>query len=399
VKALIIGNGVAGISVARELRSRDGNIEIRVLSRESYGYYSRIRLPEVFGGALLAAELLALYKPSWYSDRRIEVSLAREAVSIDRAARRVMLATGEELGYDALVLALGSDPVRPPVPGAFLPGVFTVREYDDAERVRASVLAHPESAAVVGGGLLGLEAARQLQQFGVARVGVLEMAPRLLPRQLDSGGAALLEGMLSGLGIGIATGAKLEAFEGSDRLERIAYAAGGEECALEAGTAVVSVGVRPRLGLAKAAGIATERGIVVDGFLRTSDPSIYAVGDCAEFGGAVPGNIPAALEQATRCAAALLGDETGPYEGTVPSNTLKVAGIDLFSSGLVEYSDGEGVEELRLEPGEGRYERYLIKGGLLAGAIVIGSRRRARLVQPKVGKPMARQELETLMSE
>ncbi len=399
MKALIIGNGVAGISVARELRARDSELEICVLARESYDYYSRIRLPEVFGGGPLAAELLALYKPGWYAERRIEVLLAREAVYIDRHARRVMLSSGEERGYDALVLALGSDPVRPSVPGAFLPGVFTVREYDDAVRVRTSALARPESAAVVGGGLLGLEAARHLQQFGTKKVTVLELAPRLLPRQLDAGGAALLERSFAGMGVGVVTGASLKAFEGRDRLEGLSYESGGSERSLAAGTAVVSMGVRPRLGLAKAVGLATGRGILVDRFLRTSDPSIYAVGDCAEFEGAVPGIIPAALEQAPCCAAALLGDEVRPYRGTIPSNTLKVAGIELFSAGIVDYAEGEGIEEIRLEPGEGRYERYLLKEGVLAGAIVIGSKERARLIQRLVGAPTTQAELEALKPE
>jgi nitrite reductase (NADH) large subunit len=400
VKALIIGNGIAGISTAQELRSREPSpekLEISVLARESYDYYSRIRLPEVFGGECIAAEAIALHKPSWYAERRIDVSLAREVVSIDRVAHRVMMAAGEEMGYDVLVLALGSDPLRPRLPGAFLPGVCTVREYDDAARLRALALARPGSAAVVGGGLLGLEAARHLQLLGVSHVTVLEIASRLLPRQLDSGGAALLEHRLGALGMKIVTGASLEAFEGRDRLEALAYASSGgvrgEARRIETGTAVVSMGVRPRIGLAKAAGLATGRGIVVDRFLRTSDPSIYALGDCAEFGGAVQGIIPAALEQAPCCAAAVLGDESRPYAGTVPSNTLKVAGIDLFSAGLVEYCEGEGFEELVFEPAEGRYERYLLKDGLLVGAIVIGSKERARAAKARMGAPATKAEI------
>jgi nitrite reductase (NADH) large subunit len=398
MKILIIGNGVAGISVARELRSRSGaGLEIRVLARESYDYYSRIRLPEIFGGGSLSAELLALYKPGWYSEKRIEVSIACEAVAIERAKKAVILSSGEEIGYDVLVLALGADPVRPSIPGSSLPGIFTVREYDDASRVRASILAHPESAVVIGGGLLGLEAARHIQLQGAAKVSVLELSPQLLPRQLDAGGAAVLERELSAMGLSVVTGARAAAFEGRDRLERIGYESGGEARSLEAGTAVVSMGVRPRLGLAKAAGIATGRGVTVDRFLRTSDPSIYALGDCAEFRGSVPGIIPAALEQAPCCAAAILGDESRPYEGTIPSNTLKVAGVDVFSAGQVE--KGEGMEELKFEPGKGRYERYLLKDGLLAGAVVIGSKQRARLVQAKVGTPALRSDVEALMAE
>lgn len=407
MKVLILGNGVAGISVARELRAREeaGAVHdragIRVVAREVYPYYSRIRLPEVLDGAApcegpLAAETLALHKPAWYAERDIEVILSREAVAIDRARKSVILSTGEELGYDVLVLALGSEPNRPQVPGVFLPGVFTVREYDDVARVRASALAHPSAAAVIGGGLLGLEAARHLQGSGVRTVTVLEIAQRLLPRQLDEAGAGLLREGLSRMGVAVVTGAKLSAFEGAERLEKLAFEAGGEARTLEAGTAIVSMGVRPRLGLAKAAGLATGRGIAVDRFLRTSDPSVYAVGDCAEFQGAVPGIIPAALEQAPACAAAILGDGTLPYTGTIPSNTLKVVGIDLFSAGIVEYKDGEGIEELRFGPEAGRYERYLLKDGILAGAIVMGSKEKARLAKARMGTAMTKAEVEAL---
>jgi nitrite reductase (NADH) large subunit len=407
MKVLIVGNGVAGISLARELRARvssPDDLRIAVLARESYDYYSRIRLPEVFGGESMSAQLLALYKPSWYAERHIEVLLGKDVSAIDRAARRVLLASGDEIAYDVLALAVGAEPVRPDLPGSYLPGVFALREYDDAARIKAASVARPGPAAVVGGGLLGLEAARHLQLEGSASVTVLEVAPRLLPRQLDPGGAALLERTLAGMGVRTVTGAKLTAFEGQDRLEGLAFESGGASRRLEAALAVLSMGVRPRVGLAKAAGLATARGVVVDRFLRTSDPSVYALGDCAEFGGAAPCIIPAALEQAPCCAAAILGDESRPYSGTVPSNTLKVAGIELFSAGAVEKRDG--MEEIVLEPAEGRYERYLFQGGerggaegaALAGAIVIGSKARARAVAPLMGKSASRAAIEALPS-
>jgi len=396
---LIIGNGVAGISLARELRARESSPEklaVTVLARENYDYYSRIRLPEVFGGESMSAELLALYKPSWYAQRRIDVQLGKDVSAVDRARRRVLLSSGDEIGYDVLALAVGAEPARPLLPGSYIPGVFTLREYDDAARIRAASLARPGPAVVVGGGLLGLEAARHLQLEGAARVTVLEAAPRLLPRQLDSGGAALLERLLSAMGVETVTSARLTAFEGRDRLEGIAFEAGGAARRIDACLAVLSMGVRPRIGLAKAAGLATARGVVVDRFLRTSDSSIYALGDCAEFGGVALCIIPAALEEAPCCAQAILGDESRPYAGTVPSNTLKVAGIDLFSAGAVERR--EGMEELALEPGERRYERYLFEDGALAGAIVIGSRARARAVAPLVGKAATAADVEALPS-
>ena len=402
MKVVIIGNGVAGVSVAKELRAREPSpeaLEVSVYTRENYNYYSRIRLPEVFGGGALSAELLALYKPGWYVDHHIAVYIGTEVVAIDRGRRSVMLSSGENRSYDALVLALGADPVRPSLPGSALPGIFTVREYDDAARVRNSVLAHPESAAVIGGGLLGLEAAHHLRSLGAGCVTVLEIAPRLLPKQLDPYGASFLERHLTARGLQIMTGTQLSSFEGGDRLEGLVAATGGEVRMIGAGTAVVSMGVRPRIGLAKANGLDCNRGIVVDSFLRTLEPSIYAVGDCAEFRGAVPGIIPVALEQAPHCASAILGDESRPYEGSIPHNTLKVAGIDVFSAGIVEYGAGEAVEEIRLAADPGRYERYLLRDGVLAGAIVIGSRQKARLVQPRLGTPMLRSDIERLTAE
>jgi nitrite reductase (NADH) large subunit len=394
MKVLIVGNGVAGISVAKELRLREPDpvqLEIAVIAREAYIYYSRIRLPEVFGGGALGAELLALYKPLWYAERHIDVRYGQEVVGIDRAARKVLLATGTELGYDALVLALGSDPAKPEIPGVYLPGVFTVREYDDAARIRAWIAAHPGPALVLGGGLLGLEAAKHLKDAGVAELAVVEAAPRLLPRQLDGPGAAALQEILEGMGIRIFTGAKAASFAGVDHVEGLLLQDG---TLVQATAALVSMGVRPRIGLAKAAGLETGRGILVDASLRSSDPSIYAVGDCAEFCGACLGIIPAALEQAPCCAAAILGDGSRPYAGTIPSNTLKVAGVDLSSAGLVDAPPG--AEELRFQPGPGRYERYLLVEGKLAGAIVLGDKKKARAALALVGKPASRADIESL---
>ncbi len=397
MKILIIGNGVAGISVAKELRARHADpasLDLEVLARESYDYYSRIRLPEVFGGGEASAELLALFKPGWYAERSIRVRLGCDVAAIDRARRTLILSTGEELGYDRLVLALGADPVRPALPGAYLPGVHTVREYDDASRVRASAEAHPEAAVVVGGGLLGLEAARHLQQFGVKAVTVLEAAPRLLPRQLDAPGAAVLEAALRELGIATVAGARLAAFEGAARVEAVRLEDGRR---FEAGSVVVSMGVRPRTGLAKAAGLACGRGIVVDRFLRTSDPAISAVGDCAEFEGVSWGIIPVALDEAAPCAAALLGDESRPYSGTIPKNSLKVAGVELSSFGAAAEPPA-GAEVFRAASGPGRYEAYCLHEGRLSGAIVLGSKEKARRVQGLVGGPADRAFVESLLA-
>lgn len=395
MKVIIIGNGVAGLQVAKELRAREpdaAKLSILILARERHHYYSRIRLPEAFDPAGPSAEALALYKPSWYAERSIEARLDANVAAIDRAERSVLLDSGARLPYDALVIATGSSPARPELPGVYLPGVSAVREFDDALTVRASVAASPESAVVIGGGLLGLEAARHLGLSGVGKVCVLEAAPRLLPRQLDAEGAGVLASALAGLGIETRVAVKVAGFGGRARVESVALE-GGES--LAAGTVIISMGVRPRIGLAQAAGLKTARGIVVDDFLRTSEPSIYALGDCAEHRGLVWGIIPAAMDEAPCCAAAVLGDASMPYSGTVPANSLKVAGVELSSFGAAA-EPPEGAEVFRKRPGEGRYEKYVLSGGKLVGAIVMGSKEKARKVQALVGKEMGRAEAEAL---
>lgn len=395
MKVIIIGNGVAGVSVAKELRAREpdaGKLSILILARERHHYYSRIRLPEAFDLAGPGAELLSLYKPSWYAERSIEVRLDANVASIDRAARSVFLDTGAQLPYDALVIASGSSPARPELPGIYLPGVSAVREFDDALAVRASLSASRDAAVVIGGGLLGLEAARHLELAGVKKVTVLEAAPRLLPRQLDAEGAAVLEAALCGLGIQTRVAVKVAGFEGKTRVEAVVLD-GGER--LSAGTVIISMGVRPRIGLAQATGLKTAKGITVDESLRTSDPSIYALGDCAEYRGVVWGIIPAALEEAPCCAAAILGDASKPYAGTIPANSLKVAGVELSSFGAAA-EPPQGAEVVRGKAGEGHYEKYVLFEGKLAGAIVMGSKDKARKVQALIGKEMSRAEAEAL---
>lgn len=393
MKVVIAGNGVAGVSVAKELRSIEPDskrLGILVLSREHYGYYSRIRLPEIFGGKAGPGETLALYKPSWYRERDIEESLGREICGIDRARKCLVASSGPDVPYDRLVLALGSDAVRPDLPGSCLPGVFTVREYDDAARVMRSVERDRSSAAVVGGGLLGLEAARHLKDAGVGRVTVIEGGPRLLPRQLDEDGAGVIGEAFRDMGIDIVTNARVEGFGGNEWADSVILRGG---LPVPAGTVILSMGVRPRTGIARAAGLVTAKGIVVDGNLRSSDPDIHAAGDCAEFNGASWGIIPAAMEMAAPCARAILGDESSPYTGTIPSNTLKVAGIELFSAGAVDPPDIGNCERLGFGPESGRYERYILRDGVLEGAIVIGSRLKARVIGRLMGSRVDRRML------
>lgn len=395
MRVVVIGNGVAGIMTAAKLRGLEpdrGKLEIEIYTREPYEYYSRVRLPEVFASAMKAADL-AVYKPGWYEARGIAVLKNREVIRIDRRERKVLLADGGAVPYDGLVLCTGADSFRPPIPNSGLDGIFTVREYGDAEAVRGFMREGTRRAAVVGGGLLGLEAARHMDMPGVEGVTVIEVMPRLLPRQLDETGSRLLRSLIEGPRCSVILGAKVESFTGSKRVEGIVLSDGRK---IEAQTVVISAGISPRIGLARDAGLAVGKGITVDSSLRTSDPHIWAVGDAAEFEGMVWGIIPAALDQAAVAAASLLGRETAPYRQTIPQNTLKVAGINLTSMGKVEVGAEEagGYRIMQKLDAQGkRYEKYVLCGGVLAGCILLGSRANYGFAVQRLGKPVTEEEI------
>lgn len=395
---VILGFSIAGVTVAQELRKLEPDpekLKISIYGREPYGFYARIRIPEVFGGTV-GAEDLNIHKDSWYAERSIATFTNKEAVSIDRKASRLRFKDGQEIGYDALVLALGADPALPNIPGIRLAGLRSVREFSDADWVRQWIGEGARSMAVVGGGLLGLEAARHLAGTSLESVTVLEVAPSLLPRQLDAGAAAILKGRIEAMGIKTRTGVQVEAFEGHSSLEGIRLKDGE---LLSVDGALLSMGIVPRTGLAKEAGLETKRGIVVDEGLRSSDPAIWAVGDCAEFQGIVWGIIPAAMEQAPVAAASILKREGPLYRQTVPRTTLKVLGIDLMSAGkAVMTAEEEGQYEtlVREDQASGRYEKFVLKDGLLSGAILLGSKQNQSWCMKQLGKPVAREEIPPL---
>ncbi len=390
MKVVIVGFGIAGVTVAQELRRLEpdpSKLDISIHGKEPYDFYARIRLPEVFASGL-GPEDLSIHPRSWYDQRSIRAFTSREAVAIDRSAKKVLFKDGRSEPYDALVLALGADPVLPALPGRELAGIRAVREYADADWVRRWIAEGARSMAVVGGGLLGLEAARHLRSSSLERVSVLEVAPRLLPRQLDEGAAAILRSVIEGMGIETRTSVSVEAFEGHACLEAIRLV-GGQTLPVDG--ALLSMGVAPRTTMAKEAGLETKRGILVDEGLVTSDPSIWALGDCAEFQGIVWGIIPAAMEQAPVAAARILGREDQSYRQTVPRTTLKVLGIDLMSAGTVNppaEEEGAYVVVVRKDESAGRYEKYLIRDGVLAGTIILGRKEPQKWCLNNLGKPV-----------
>ncbi|MHA1731433.1 MAG: NAD(P)/FAD-dependent oxidoreductase [Promethearchaeota archaeon] len=395
-KVVIVGNGIAGVFVAARLRALSDDVEVEIFTREPYEYYSRIRLPEVCCTNLTPDEIL-VYKPDWYEQRKIIVHKNALVTRIDRAAKEIVLEGGKRVTYDKLVLAMGSDSFIPPIENVDLEGVFTIREYGDADAIRRYIQVNTKHAVVIGGGLLGLESAKHISISGVETTTILEVFPRLLPRQLDAEGATLLKRIVERMGCVVELGVVVEAFEGNRRVTGVRLKDGR---VLPAETVLISAGIRPRIKLAREAGLETNRGIVVDAHLRSSDKDIYVAGDLVEFNGIVWGIIPAAVDHAPVVANNILGNEHIKYRQTIPKNTLKVVGIYLTSLGKVvlDEDDEEGGQKYgvykKMDWEIERYEKYVIRDGKLVGTILLGSNENLKWVNAKIGREVTASEVE-----
>jgi len=370
VKILIIGNGMAGTLAAKSVRELDQSAEIDVFGEEPYAYYPRPNLIDFISGRLPYEKLFA-FPENWNVRQRIGVHLGQRIQKIRPDDRMIESASGETFPYDALLLASGARASVPPIEGAGRRGVFVLRTLDDALAILDYLRDHPR-VAVLGGGLLGLEIARAIRGRG-AEVRVVEFFDRLLPRQLDPAAASILKGQIEKTGIAVRLGAVSREIFGGEEVRGIRFESGDE---IEADLVVVAAGVKPELELASGAGLTINRGLVVDDRLRTSRPEIFAAGDVAEHRGRIYGIIPASFEQARAAGYNMLGQEM-PYAGTVTSNTLKVAGLHVTSTGEV-HPEGKGHEVLvRAVPEDGLYKKIVLKEGRLVGAIWMGTKKGA----------------------
>ena len=394
LRVVIVGNGIGGIMVAARLRALEpdpARLRVEIYTREPFEYYSRIRLP---GDLLLPAERadLEIYKPGWYAEKHIQVYKNQEVIRIERERRQVVTRNGTAIPYDEMVLCTGADSFKPPIHNVDLDGVFTIREYGDADAIRRYVTAGTRHAVVVGGGLLGLEAARFLQGPEVESVTVVEIMPRLLPRQLDETGSLMLQGMLEGPRSAVLTGAQAASFVGERKVTGLLLSDGRQ---LPAETVLISAGISPRISLAREAGLSVRKGVIVDERLRTSDEHIWAAGDIVEFQGIVWGIIPAAMDHAPVVAANILGKRVA-YQQTIPQNTLKVAGINVTSIGKVIFEKGEEARYQVIEKADDsrkRYEKYVLQAGMLVGCILLGSRDNYWFATQRIGKPVTAEEI------
>ncbi|MET0233391.1 MAG: FAD-dependent oxidoreductase [Kibdelosporangium sp.] len=364
---VVAGYGMAGARLAEEILKRDPDgehVTLTILGEEQHLAYNRVLLSGVVGGSM-NAENVSLHGSEWCPRVRLGVSVT----SIDRATRKVILSDGETISYDALVLATGSRAWLPPVEGLCqdTPGVHTFRTLDDCARILAA--ARPGApVAVLGGGLLGIEAARGLVGRG-CQVTVVHPVGHLMERQLDAGAGAVLARRLSALGVEFRMNARVNGYVPGDGLKL-------DDGLVPADMVVVTAGVRPETSVAEAAGIETDRGVLIDDCLRTNDPRVYAIGDCAQHAGAAAGLVQSAWEQAVVLADLLTGNNVAArYRGTPVVTRLKARDVDLAALGDVHVDiDDQDAEVLCFnDPNRGRYAKLVIRKDRVAGAILIGT--------------------------
>jgi nitrite reductase (NADH) large subunit len=369
LNVIIVGNGVAGVTAAKIIKEKKPEIHVSIYTDEKSHYYPRPKLYEVLSGEADPKDV-TLFSEEWYRRKGITVQLNKKALSIDTKRKQLLLEHNTRVSYDQLLLATGGHSFVPPIKGANKTGVFTLRTIKDALNIR-EFTENTKKAIVIGGGLIGLEFAASLRKLG-QQVTVVELFSRLLPRQLDLDGAALLKNRIEALGIKIVLGVKTAEILGKETVSGIML---DTEKEVSGDLVLVSAGMRSNIDLALEAGIKVNRGIVVDGHLRTSVDDVYAVGDAAEYEGTVYGIIPAAVEQANIAAANMLGDEHTIYTGTIPSNTLKIVGVDLTSMGLVNPEVLKNQEIKKTDETKGVYKKLVLDKGKIVGAILLGDKK------------------------
>ena len=363
---IVIGNGMAAARLVDELARRAlGRYAVAVIGEEPRLAYNRVLL-----SALLADEVgfddIELRPARWWRDRGVTLRYGVRATAVDAAARNVTLAGGTRLSFSKLVFATGSQPIKPDIPGMDLPGVLTFRDVDDVNAIAAAKAAGTR-VVVIGGGLLGLEAAYGLAKAG-ARVTLLHLMDRLMERQLDHRAALMLQRAVEARGIAVRLQAETARIAGNGKVEGVELHDG---TTIAADAVVVAVGIRANAALARTAGIEVGRGIVVDDHLETNAAGVHAIGECAEHRGCCYGLVEPAYEQAQLLARRLAG-ERASYPGSVLATNLKVSGVNVFSAGDFLGATAEAEEIVLRDPAAGVYKKLVIAHGRLVGAVLFG---------------------------
>lgn len=362
---VVIGNGMAGCRAVEELIARDADrYRVTIFGAEPRVNYNRIMLSPVLAGEKSFDDIV-INDAGWYAATGIALVAGDPVAAIDRAAKTVTTRSGTTENYDRLLIATGSDPFIIPVPGNDLPGVIAFRDMDNVDTMLAAADAGGD-AVVIGGGLLGLEAAHGLSLRGM-KVTVIHLMPTLMERQLDEAAGWLLKNALEARGQTILTGADTAEIVGDGKVEGVKLKDG---TLIPASLVVMAVGIRPSVALARDAGLAVGRGIQVDDHMVTSDPHVLAVGECVEHDGQVYGLVAPLWDMCRSLADGLVEKPTG-YRGSVTSTKLKVSGIDVFSAG--DFSGGDGCEDIVLrDASRGIYKRVIVKDDRIVGAVLYG---------------------------
>ncbi|MGG6313610.1 nitrite reductase large subunit NirB [Paenibacillus macerans] len=392
-KMVLVGNGMAGMrTVEHVLKLAPDAYEITVFGAEPHPNYNRIMLSSVLAGGADMKEIV-INDLAWYGENRIRLHLGDAVAQIHTANRKVVSESGTAADYDVLIMATGSNPFILPIPGARKEGVIGFRDIKDCELMMEASRKY-KKAAVIGGGLLGLEAARGLLHLGMD-VSVVHIHPYLMERQLDEPASRMLQLELEAQGMKFLLQKQTASIYGGRRAEGLEFADGST---LAADLVVMAVGIKPNIELAKEAGLDVGRGIIVNDYLETSAPGVYAVGECAEHRGIAYGLVAPLYEQGSVLAKRLVGVETAGYEGSVTSTKLKVSGVDVFSAGY--FNDAPGTRSLRIQDElEGTYRKIVLQDDRLVGAVLFGDTTDGSSLFAKIksGESVAGKEKELLL--
>ncbi len=372
-KLIVIGNGMVSLRFLECLYAcQDNAYEITVIGAEPQPAYNRVLLSSALAGEIKNDEI-ELKNRQWYLERNIKLQTDMEVTSIQPESKTLSLSDGTVLSWDRLVIACGSQPILLPLPGANLKGVMTFRSLQDVS-VMEHTAKYKRNAVVIGGGLLGLETAYGLNKLGM-NVSLLHLMDRLMERQLDGKSAGMLKEIIEDQGIKIFLKANTACILGSDNVIAVQLKTGE---VISADLVVMAVGIRPNISLAKACGLKTERGIIVNDQLETSQKDIYAIGECAQHQGIAYGLVEPLYEQASVLTKVLTNDQSCSYKGSAISTNLKVSGVEVFSAG--EFEDSENLERIIYsDRAQGIYKKLLISRSqdgkeILAGVVLVGDR-------------------------
>ena len=379
---IIIGNGVAGTEAAKAIRQRDPSAEIKIFTQDYYPFYSRPRLPELLAREVGVEEIF-VHNCEWYHKNKIQLYLNCTVKNIDTKNQKITLVDKSNFTYDKLLLALGSSGVLPPIEGInTIEGIFTLRSVEDVLTITKRA-ALSKTVTLIGGGLLGLEAGNGLGKLGLS-VTVVEFFDRLLPRQLDGEGSVILQKQMEDIGLKFFLGAQSKSIKNSGNTKILELKDGR---VIESNFILVSAGIKPNIILAQETGISVNKGILANDRMETNITHIYAAGDVAEHKGRIYGIWPAAQRQGVIAGSNMAGGNE-MYMGTVPSTSLKVAGIHLTSMGDILTED-KTVEQVKVKnSSKNTYKKLFIKDGKLVGAIFLGDTKNAyemgQLMEKKV---------------